>query len=501
MSPPERRPPRRRRRGSASRDTTRRGSTRRSGAQRGHGAGRLGHAAPAPASGSPRRAALPAAADSGALAEARRLDAADPLARFRREFVVSDPRLIYLDGNSLGRLPRQAGPRLRKAVDREWGGRLIRGWGEGWFTASQRIGAKLATLVGAAPSDVVVADSTSVNLFKLAVAALRARPDRRAIVTDEMNFPTDFYVLQGAIDLLGQGHRLVVVKSEDGLTVSQEALARAIDGDTALVALSHTAYRSAFVYDMAAVTALAHRARRADPLGPVALGGRRAGRPRGGAGRRRRGLHVQVRERRPGRAVLPLRPRGPPRIADESHLGLVRAPRPVRHGAGLQPGAGDPALPGGHAAHPVALGGRAGRRSPARGRHGPRAREVRGADRVPHPAVGARAPAARVRPQLAAGRRAAGLPHLPRARGGAPHRPVADRRDGGAAGLPLPRQPAARRRAALHVLRRSSRGGGAYRPRRPGAALRALSVGAADHLRRLSIRTRSGRLVVARPQT
>ena len=184
MSPPERRPPRRRRRGSASRDTTRRGSTRRPGAQRGHGAGRLGHAAPAPASGSPRRAALPAAADSGALAEARRLDAADPLARFRREFVVSDPRLIYLDGNSLGRLPRQAGPRLRKAVDREWGGRLIRGWGEGWFTASQRIGAKLATLVGAAPSDVVVADSTSVNLFKLAVAALRARPDRRAIVTD-----------------------------------------------------------------------------------------------------------------------------------------------------------------------------------------------------------------------------------------------------------------------------------------------------------------------------
>ena len=202
----------------------------------------------------------PAAGDSGALAEARRLDAADPLARFRREFVVSDPRLVYLDGNSLGRLPRQAGPRLRKAIEREWGGRLIRGWGEGWFTASQRIGAKLAALVGAAPADVVVSDSTSVNLFKLVVAALRARPGRRTIVTDEMNFPTDLYVLQGAIDLLGQGHRLVIVKSEDGLTVSEEALARAIDGDTALVTLSHTAYRSAFVYDMAAVTALAHRA-------------------------------------------------------------------------------------------------------------------------------------------------------------------------------------------------------------------------------------------------
>jgi kynureninase len=210
--------------------------------------------------GAARRPAAPSAAESSGLAEARRLDAADPLARFRREFVVSDPRLIYLDGNSLGRLPRQAGPRLRKAIDREWGGRLIRGWGEGWFTASQRIGAKLAGLVGAPPSDVVVADSTSVNLFKLAVAALRARPGRRSIVTDEMNFPTDLYVFQGAIDLLAEGHRLVVVKSEDGLTVSQKALADAIDGDTALVALSHTAYRSAFVYDMAAVTALAHGA-------------------------------------------------------------------------------------------------------------------------------------------------------------------------------------------------------------------------------------------------
>jgi kynureninase len=201
-----------------------------------------------------------AAGDAGGLVEARQLDAADPLARFRREFVVSDPHLVYLDGNSLGRLPRQTAPRLRKAIERDWGGRLIRGWGEGWFTASQRIGAKIAALVGAPPGDVVVADSTSVNLFKLVVAALRARPGRRTVVTDDMNFPTDLYVLQGAIELLGQGHRLVVVKSEDGLAVSDSALAGAVDGDTALLTLSHTAYRSAFVYDMAAVTALAHRA-------------------------------------------------------------------------------------------------------------------------------------------------------------------------------------------------------------------------------------------------
>jgi len=174
--------------------------------------------------------------------------------------VVKDPRLIYLDGNSLGRLPRQAGPRLRDAIEREWGGRLIRGWGDGWFTASQRIGAKVAALIGAAPGDVIVSDSTSVNLFKLVVAALRARPGRRTVVTDEMNFPTDLYVLQGAIELLGQGHRLAVAKSEDGLTVSEDALARVIDADTALVTLSHTAYRSAFVHDLAAVSALAHGA-------------------------------------------------------------------------------------------------------------------------------------------------------------------------------------------------------------------------------------------------
>jgi len=202
----------------------------------------------------------PRATEAGARAEARRLDAADPLARFRRAFVVADPRLIYLDGNSLGRLPRRTSARLRQAIDVEWGARLIRGWGEGWFTAAQRIGGKLAGVVGARPDEVIVADSTSVNLFKLAVAALRARPGRRTVVTDDMNFPTDFYVLQGAIDLLAQGHRLVVVRSEDGLTVPERALAAALDGDTALLALSHAAFKSAFVYDLPSVTALAHRA-------------------------------------------------------------------------------------------------------------------------------------------------------------------------------------------------------------------------------------------------
>jgi kynureninase len=259
MAQPEGRRPRRRRRGRPSRDAAQRGPGRLGGARRGHGPGGSRHTSPGKPE--PARAVDPAArAEEGLLAEARRLDAADPLARFRREFVIDDPRLIYLDGNSLGRLPRRATARLREAAEREWGGRLVRAWGEGWFTASQRIGGKLAALIGAAPADVLVSDSTSVNLFKLVVAALRARPGRGTVVTDEMNFPTDLYILQGAIELLGQGHHLVVVKSEDGLTVSEEALARAIEGDTALVTFSHTAYRSAFVYDMPAVTALAHRA-------------------------------------------------------------------------------------------------------------------------------------------------------------------------------------------------------------------------------------------------
>jgi kynureninase len=191
---------------------------------------------------------------------ARDLDARDELARFRAEFVVDDPDLIYLDGNSLGRLPRRSAARLREVVEAEWGARLIRGWGEGWMEAPRRVGAKLAGLLGAGPDDLLVADSTSVNLFKLVVAALRARPERHAIVTDDLNFPSDLYVLQGALDLVGGGRRLVVVRSADGLTVPAEALAAAIDGDTALVALSHAAFKSSFVYDLPAVTALAHRA-------------------------------------------------------------------------------------------------------------------------------------------------------------------------------------------------------------------------------------------------
>ncbi len=188
------------------------------------------------------------------------LDRADELARFRDEFVIDDADLIYLDGNSLGRLPKRSVERMREVVEREWGSRLIRGWNEGWFTLPQRVGAKIAQLIGAQADEVIAADSTSVNFFKLVVAALRARPTRSTIVTDDLNFPSDVYLLQGAIDLLGNRHRLHIVHAEDGLTVTTDQLRDAIDDDTALVTLTHTAFKSGYVYDMAAVTETAHRA-------------------------------------------------------------------------------------------------------------------------------------------------------------------------------------------------------------------------------------------------
>ena len=194
------------------------------------------------------------------LAYARELDAADPLTAFRARFAIADPDLIYLDGNSLGRLPLATAERLEAVIGQEWGDRLIRSWNEGWFAAPNRIGDKVAQLVGAAADEVIMADSTSVNLFKLSLAALLARPDRHKVVTDDLNFPSDLYVLQSAARLAGRELRVQVVPSADDIHGPIEALAAAIDSDTALVALSHTVFKSGYTYDMAALTAMAHRA-------------------------------------------------------------------------------------------------------------------------------------------------------------------------------------------------------------------------------------------------
>lgn len=191
---------------------------------------------------------------------ARQLDAQDELAAFRSEFVIDDPNLIYLDGNSLGRLPKRTITHMRQAIEQQWGNRLIRIWNEGWVDTPAELGAKIARLIGAQPDEVLVTEATSINLFKLAVAALRARPNRTKIVSDVFNFPSDLYILQGIIDLLGNRHRLELIPSEDTITISPQAVSAAIDEDTALVSLTHVAFKSAFMYDLAAVTRQAHQA-------------------------------------------------------------------------------------------------------------------------------------------------------------------------------------------------------------------------------------------------
>ncbi len=191
---------------------------------------------------------------------ARQLDQQDELASFRDRFVIPDPDLIYLDGNSLGRLPRAVIERMHTAVQKEWGCDLVRGWNKDWWGAPARVGEKIAQLVGAAPGQVIVCDSVSVDLFKLTLAALSLLPERRCIITDRLNFPSDLYILQGCANLLGGRHEIRLIDSADGdITPDLTALANAIDDNTALVTFSHVTFKSGYLYDMAAVTELAQR--------------------------------------------------------------------------------------------------------------------------------------------------------------------------------------------------------------------------------------------------
>jgi kynureninase len=189
---------------------------------------------------------------------ARELDAQDELASFRDEFVIDDPNLIYLDGNSLGRLPKRTVNVMRNTIEQEWGKRLIRAWNDGWINTPTELGAKIAKLVGAHADEILVTEATSINLFKLAVAALQARPNRAGVVSDVLNFPSDLYILQGIINLLGKNHYLKLISSADGITIAPDAVDAAIDNDTALVSLTHVAFKSAYTYNMARVTEKAH---------------------------------------------------------------------------------------------------------------------------------------------------------------------------------------------------------------------------------------------------
>jgi len=149
---------------------------------------------------------------------------------------------------------------MRDAVERQWGERLIQGWNDGWIHQPTQLGEKIARLIGAQPDEVLISETNSINLFKLAVAALRLHPDRAKIISDAMNFPSDLYILQGIVDMFGGQHHLELIPSADSISISNQAIERILDQDTALVSLTHVAFKSAFMYDMPRVTEMAHKA-------------------------------------------------------------------------------------------------------------------------------------------------------------------------------------------------------------------------------------------------
>ena len=195
--------------------------------------------------------------------EAIALDSADPLAMHRSAFALPDG-VVYLDGNSLGALPRATAARLREVVEREWGDGLIRSWNSArWIDLPRRVGAKIARLLGARPEQVICADSTSVNLFKVLATALqlvRTRPQvstraRRVILTERSNFPTDLYIAQGLTDVLGDAFEIRLVEFDE----VPAAIATG-GNELAVIMLTHVNYRTGAMHDMASVTAGAHAA-------------------------------------------------------------------------------------------------------------------------------------------------------------------------------------------------------------------------------------------------
>ncbi len=192
---------------------------------------------------------------------ATELDAQDPLAGFRDRFVhnSSEPGLIYLDGNSLGRQPLAVADVVARVVDREWGDRLIRGWNEGWLEIADGVGDLIGEVLGARPGEVTLAENTSVCLYKAVVAALRERSPRQKVLTDDANFPSDIQILRSACRSAGSGQRVEVVETS-ATTDPAGALLDAIDESTAVVSLSHVAYRSGWRWDLKAVNRAARQA-------------------------------------------------------------------------------------------------------------------------------------------------------------------------------------------------------------------------------------------------
>jgi len=195
---------------------------------------------------------------------AKQLDLQDPLASYREHFVITDPDLIYFDGNSLGRMPKAAQQKAKQIVGEQWGNDLIRGWNKGWWDAPTRVGDKIGGLIGAAKGQVIVCDTVSVNLFKLATSALTLQPNKKRIITDTFNFPSDLYILQGIKNLLSDTVRntqyeiIKILPTDNDITPDIDQLEASLDNNTALLTLSHVTFKSGYLYDMRRITELAH---------------------------------------------------------------------------------------------------------------------------------------------------------------------------------------------------------------------------------------------------
>jgi kynureninase len=188
---------------------------------------------------------------------AAELDRADPLAPHRSAFVIDDDSLVYLDGNSLGRLTRASRDRVREVLEDDWGRHLIRSWEDRWIDLPTRIGDLIGTtLLGASAGDVVVGDGTTVALFKAISAALDARPDRTSIVIEEDNFPTDRYVVESLAQQHGLEIRWIPEAGPEGITLHD--LEAVLDDQVAVAVLSQVDYRSAAIVDLAAMTNALH---------------------------------------------------------------------------------------------------------------------------------------------------------------------------------------------------------------------------------------------------
>lgn len=191
--------------------------------------------------------------------EAILLDQKDPLAKFKKDF-ISDGQTVYLDGNSLGRLPEKSLDISEDVIRNQWGERLIRSWNEHWLNLSKTVAGKIAKIVGAREDEIWLGDSTSLNLFKLAYAALEFQSGKKEILTDDLNFPTDLYILQGLVQNHFTGHHINQICSKDGISISKEQIKKNLSINTAMLTLSLVTYKSAFMYDMGEVNKMAHEA-------------------------------------------------------------------------------------------------------------------------------------------------------------------------------------------------------------------------------------------------